>query len=659
MRRILAVAALGTITLLALSACGGDPPTSKPGATLNNGVSSTEPAGPMGAPLYARADSPPAVKNPPAGRKGMADPIVIHDARFVVIDKQDVPSQRDGVLTVIGTDVGENDEVPADRLITVKVGKETKRYRWLKEGDTVKSGQLLAQIDDRLPGAEAEMKGAKITASKADYDASVKTREEARERYLSRVRSRDSAEEIRGALLTLQRYESEVISKDKGIELAKLEKQQADVVLEMHRISSAIDGEVKTIFKKRGESVKALETVFQIQNIDRLRVEGLVDVQYLPRIKHGMKVAIEPLLPISQVAEFKGHLQEITGVAVSNDLKNPLIASASEDGTVRVWEGRQRREKVVYWHPGPVRAVACTPASVAENLCLSGAADGKGRLFDLAADSDLPIRELAGSHRGAITSVAFSPDGKTCATGGEDREINLWEVASGKHLYRLPGGHKGAITSLQFTPLTQLVSVGRDNTLILWQLGETSGKVVRTMDRRSGEVTTLGASPDGKLVLFDQGKTLRVLTLPAGLTEAVLQSPSSAATFATLAIWSPDGQRILTGSASDGRLQLWRAPGSRRVCELRQLVNSDRTPFTCAAFSPDGGYIVTGNRDRQVMVWPVPPAVELDQEITGMVTLIDHDLQSAARQVRIWAEVANPEQKLMPGGTAKMVIHPE
>jgi WD40 repeat protein len=230
-------------------------------------------------------------------------------------------------------------------------------------------------------------------------------------------------------------------------------------------------------------------------------------------------------------------------------------------------------------------------------------------------------------------------------------------VATGKPRYRLPG-HKGSITSLQFTPLNQLVSASRDNSVVVWQLSETGGKAIRT-DRRAGEVSVIGASPDGKSVLFDQGKTLQVLAVSSGLTEAVLQNSSGAATFATLAIWSPDGQRILTGS-TDGRLQLWRAPGSaRRVCELRQIAHSDRTPFTCAAFSPDGSFIVTGNRERQVMVWPVPPASELDQELTGEVSLVEHDVQASARQVRIWAEINNAGGKLMPGGTAKIVIYPE
>jgi WD40 repeat protein len=695
MRRILAASALGALSILAFSACAGDSPaTPPPAATTAAQAAAAEAERPIGGVLFAQA-VPPAAERVPLGRRGVADPIVVPDARFVVLDKQDVPNQRDGVITVIGTEVAEGEDVPPDRLILVKVltlekpsgdGKtdkgdkdeaaaenkdgqimvvKVKRFRRLREGDTVKTGQLLAQLDDRLPAADAAMKAAKIDASKADLEATIKTRDEAYERYLSRVRSKDSPEEIRGAWLTWQRYISEVVSKDKGVDLARLEKHQADVALEIHKIFATIDGEVKTIFKKDGEAVRALETVFQIQNRDRLRVEGLIDVQYLPRLKRGMKVTIEPSLPIGNVAEFKGHLQEITGVAVSSDAKNPLIVSASDDGTVRVWEGKQRREKAVWLHRAStghttaVRAVACTPAGAPSNLCLSGAADGKGRLWDLNGDSDQTPRELQDMHRQAITCAAFSPDGKTCATGGDDRAINIWDVATGALRYRLPSQHRGPVTSVQFTPQSQLVSAARDNSLVLWQLGDTGAKVLRVMDRRSGEVTTLGASPDGKLVLFDEGKTLRVLTLPGGLTEAVLQS-SGAATFATLALWSPDGQRILTASASDGRLQLWRAPGSgRRVAELRQLVADDRTPFTCAAFSPDGSFIVTGNRDRQVMVWPVPPAAELDEEITGTVTLIDRDVQAAARQVRIWAEVENKDGKLMPGGLAKIVIQPE
>ena len=374
--------------------------------------------------------------------------------------------------------------------------------------------------------------------------------------------------------LTYDRYISEVTAKEKAVDVARLEKDQSDVMVDQHRITSPIHGQVKSIFRRRGEAVKGLETVFQIQNLEVLRIEGQVDIQYRSRLRPGMKVYVEPSLPISSVAYFPGHLQEITAVAVSNDAKNPQIVSASEDNTVRVWEGRQRREKAIFVHPQAVRAVACTPAGAAANLCLTGCGDGKLRLYDLAGGGDQPIREFGKSGQ-PINCVAFSPDGKTCASGGEDREINLWDVASGSFLYRLPTDHRGAITSLQFLPQSQLISTGRDRNLVLWQLGESGAKKIRAFENRNGDVSTLGASPDGKFALFDQGRTLRVMTLPGGLTEAVLQGASSASSFATLAIWSPDGQRILTGSAGDGRLNLC-ALARHRQARLRAAADRQR-----------------------------------------------------------------------------------
>jgi WD40 repeat protein len=358
----------------------------------------------------------------------------------------------------------------------------------------------------------------------------------------------------------------------------------------------------------------------------------------------------------------------VTGVAVSKDPANPLIVSGSMDNTVRVWNRKERRQVAVFPHPAPVRAIACTGPGASENWCISAAGDGKARLWDLNKLSRTPIRELAlppadSGHRGALASVVFSPDGKTCVTGGEDKEIIIWDTATGKLLQKLPTAHRGAVTSLQYPTPDKLISAAQDNTLAVWKIENGQAQLVRQSPPvRSGNVTTLGASPDGQRVLFDQGRQLRVLSLADGGTEALLHNPSGAANFTTFALFSPNGKLILTAGGSGGRMQLWRAPDAQtRAFEIRQLVSVDKS--TCAAFAPDGSFLVTGTREQQVLIWPVPTAKDdIERLLNAKVTLVDPDVQTTGRQLRVWAEVDNPKfdrnsRLLQPGTTVTMVIY--
>lgn len=567
-----------------------------------------------------------------AGRR--ADPIVL-PGRVTLIQTQDVPSQRDGVLMKIH----------------------------VKEGDLVVPGQLLAELDNRLAGADVEIKTAKIIASKADLLATIKTRDEAQARAKTAenlFKQKSIAyEQMRMDILTYERYVSEAVSKEQAVTLSELEHKQSNVVLDMHAIRSTASGEMKSVFKKPGEAVKAYEPVFQIHGRDTVRVEGLMDVHHLHRVQRGATVYVEPSYQEGPVTTLIGHVLEVTCVAVSRDAKNPLIVSGSEDGTVRVWDILQRYERLVWNHNSPVRAVTCTGLGASTNLCLTGAADGKGRLWDLSATSNKPLLELQGQHRGAVSAVAFSPDGKLCVTGGVDKEIQLWDVATGQLRYKFPTLHRGGITSLQFALSNQVLSAGTDNTLRLWQLGDQTAEQLGSLPARTGEVRMLGCTADGKRALFDQGKTLRVLSLPDGRTEAVLQNVSGATNFTTFALYSPDGRLIVTAGGAEGRTQLWRAADrNNRGYEMRQFLSGDRSDPTCASFSPDGSFLVTGTKDRQVHVWSLDRArKEIDQRLTAKVVFVDWNVQSSARQARVWAELVNPaDRPLSPGTTAIMVI---
>src|SRR5262249_26609361 len=159
----------------------------------------------------------------------------------------------------------------------------------------------------------------------------------------------------------------------------------------------------------------------------------------------------------------------------------------------RLWDRVDSRERRIYPHPVAVTSVACSPAGAKQNLCVSGCMDGSIRIFDLSKDSKEPIKTIPGSRRGSVNCIAFSPDGTTFATGSDDRDIALWDTASGQLKYHMPG-HSGAVTSVSYTPSAQLVSAGRDKTLRVWSLGDEGGRLENVISKRSGDVPHLGIS---------------------------------------------------------------------------------------------------------------------------------------------------------------------
>jgi WD40 repeat protein len=593
------------------------------------------------------------------------DPIVVGDCRLVAGERQEVPSQRDGVLLFVCTEIRTGEQVPPEQVVTVKIGDQERKYRRLKEGDAVEPGQLLALLDDRLARDDWAIKKGQITLNEAALAAAEKARDEAQDRYQTQIKLRTSTagpatseEDVGGAKLAWYKNHYEAVSRREAMALAALEFHQAQTVLGMYEIRSAITGVIKRIYKNSGEAVRSLEPVLEIRNLKRLRVEGLVESQHLPRLHEGMRVTIEPTSAQGPRQTFRGHLQEVTCVAVSKDLAHVL--SSSEDATVRIWDREARHEQRVLKHQSAVCALACTPPAAGANLCLSGTADGCAYIWDLNSPADVPLRVLRGQHHGAVTCVAFSLDGNACATGGDDHEICLWDPANGTLRYRFPISHLGAITSLQFLPQARLISASRDNTLRFWTLDPHGARLEGMLEHRSGDVYRLGANAGGTRVLFDQGNAIQVLSIPEGLAQGILHTPSGAASFSTFALFSPDAGMILTAGGSEGNLQLWRTPSdTSRGYELRQLIAPDHASATCAAFAPDGSFLVTGTRDRQVMLWLLPTRAEIERQFIAELTLVEQAVESNARQVRICAELANPDGRLIPGTSATMIVYPD
>jgi WD40 repeat protein len=616
----------------------------------------------VGPPLYAKAKMP---EMPPA--QPARDPIVIAGAVVSYYDKQTVPAQVDAFIDLIAVELPAGTPYdPKDERIRIHPRekdptKPTHIYYRLAGGERVKAGQKVAWLDDQA----VEIQYLTAGLMEVNADEQIKAGKESlvqidgllKDLELAKNRGAASNQEVVQLQINKNRFMTDEVQARATKIKATSDKESAETLLRKHRPQATVTGIVKKVFKNPGEFVKAGDPILEIQRTDVVMVEGTVPAQYGRFLKPGMKVAIEPDLPVSEDRDLGSvcHRREVTGIAVTGHKGRPLVVSAGLDNNALVWDLFGTRQATALAHPTGVRAVACTGPAAKTQLAITGGEDGKVRFWDLTSPDKLPkepTRLAEEGHTGPVTALAVSPDGQYAASAA-GRDVVLWEVATGKRLYALPAEHKDTVTTLRFTPQGTLVTVCRDKAVRVWTLGVQGAALVLPIDHRHGAVDCLGVTSDGGRVLFDQtDDRIDVVSLADGRTVGTIQTAGNgkatgAGRFATLAIFSADDSLVLTGCGEGARadLQLWETPKvGGRGQEQRRCVTPTESEVTCAAFGPDKDkpFVVVGTKAGGVHVWTPPGKAERSRVRTGVIeSVLPFDDKSV--QVRVRAENAGDE----------------
>jgi WD40 repeat protein len=289
-------------------------------------------------------------------------------------------------------------------------------------------------------------------------------------------------------------------------------------------------------------------------------------------------------------------------------------------------EGAVRRFGSVHLtHQGMVLCVAYSPDG---RSIASGAADGTARVWD--SDTGRQIHRFSADRR-EVRSVAFSPDGKRLATAGYDHRVLLWDLSTGKEARRF-SGHENCVNSVCFSGDGKLLASGsNDNTVRIWNVetGEAAGDFLRHED----DVRSIAFLPDGERILAASGAKVHVWKLKSRKETAALSVGRGE--IRCLAV-SPDGKLIGTGDEeglfqvtdiSDSSIHLARffekspvsavaATGAQWIHAADDTVRGgeERLKYgsrpTSLAVAPDGKRMAIGFSDKRIRILDLETWIE-------------------------------------------------
>lgn len=400
--------------------------------------------------------------------------------------------------------------------------------------------------------------------------------------------------------------------------------RQAFRVVELEQIKSLTlsSNELFNLDQKLDALVVALKAASQ------LKLATLVDNDTQRQVSLVLQQVVYGAKEYNQLS---GHSSFVESVSFSPNGK--LIATASGDGTVKLWSTDGRLLKTLKGHNSAVNSISFTPDG---KTIASGDSGGVIKLWSVDSGQGLKTWKV---HSDIVASVKFSSDGRIIASGSWDGTTKLWNT-NGRELKTF----QFATIDISFSPDGKTIAFacgGKDHLIVkLWNINRQELVII---GKHSNHVNSVAFSPDGKTIasassdetikLWSKyGKELKTFKGHENYVSSVVFSPdgnilASASGDGTVKLWNLSGQEIKTlkghseavnkvvfssdaktiaSASSDNTVKLWRLEDQ----EVKTFKGHSDT-VTSVSFSPDGQTIASSSDDKKIKLWNLKNGQEI------------------------------------------------